>query len=92
MFERIRTLRNAMRAKNAEYYNNRRLSKSVRDLLKEGRLQEAREACAAQTDEAIRKLAQDEPYRTQYFELWDQQRARVAGEQLQLRSANAGCL
>lgn len=39
-----------------------------------GKLEEARELCSAQMEEAHAKLSSDADYRAEYFALWEQQR------------------
>jgi hypothetical protein len=43
-------------------------------MLADGKLEEAREACAHQADEAAAALAADAALRKEYFALWEQQR------------------
>lgn len=71
MFER----KSDTRSKVTDFYENRRFSRRVRQLLAEGKLLEARDLCAEQMEEAHAKLNSDEAYRAEYMRLWLQQRA-----------------
>lgn len=53
-------------AKSADFYSNRKFSKEVREMLAAGKLEDARARCAAQTDEAMARLASDDEYRADY--------------------------
>jgi hypothetical protein len=43
-------------------------------LLADGKVEEARDACAAQADEGVAALAGNAALRSEYFALWEQQR------------------
>lgn len=73
-YARLSELKKDQRTQNDEYYNNRRLSRKVRDLLAAGELFEARKLCDQQMEKAHGKLAADGAYRADYFALWEQQR------------------
>lgn len=58
-------------AKSADFYSNRKFSKEVRELLAAGKVDEAQAKCAAQTDEAMARLAGDDEYRVDYVRCVD---------------------
>ena len=73
-YARLSELKKDQRSQNDEYYNNRRLSRKVRELLAAGELFEAKKLCDQQMEKAHEKLATDGAYRAEYFALWEQQR------------------
>ncbi|GAB4819972.1 hypothetical protein N2152v2_007018 [Parachlorella kessleri] len=78
-YTRVAELKSLQKAKNDEFYANRRFSKTIREaslpeVLAAGNLDEARRQCAEQMEEAHAKLSADPDYRAEYFVLWDQQR------------------
>jgi hypothetical protein len=73
-YARLSELKNDQRSRNDEYYNNRRLSRKVRELLAAGELFEAKKLCDQQMEKAHEKLAADGAYRAEYYALWEQQR------------------
>lgn len=73
-YNRMAERKSGTRAKVTDFYENRRFSRRVRQLLAEGKLEEARDLCAEQQEEAHAKLNTDDAYRAEYFKLWGQQR------------------
>jgi hypothetical protein len=93
-FGRMSDARRTQRAKNDLHYANRRLSRTVRDTVGAGKVDEARTMCAEQMDEAIARLSGDANARSQYFDQWGSLRALRAAEEEELedeiRKAAAG--
>lgn len=65
-WERLMNVKTPKQAKSTDFYGNRKFSKDVRELLAAGKVDEARAKCAAQTDEAMARLAGDDAYRADY--------------------------
>ncbi|KAI7839935.1 hypothetical protein COHA_006329 [Chlorella ohadii] len=73
-YQRMSSLKKAQWEKNNTFYSNRSFSRDIRKMVAEGRLEEARDACAEQQDEAVAHLRDQPAFRSEYFALWEQQR------------------
>ncbi|KAL0045399.1 hypothetical protein WJX82_005629 [Trebouxia sp. C0006] len=74
-YHRMQALKQQSKGKKDSYYQNRRFSQEVRKLIKEGKLEEARQMCEEQTNAALGHLQSDPEWRQEYLELWLHQRA-----------------
>lgn len=74
-YHRLQALKQQSKGKKDAYYQNRRFSQEVRKLIKEGKLEEARQMCEEQTNAALGHLQSDPEWRQEYLDLWLHQRA-----------------
>jgi uncharacterized coiled-coil DUF342 family protein len=65
-----------------EYRANRKLSLQLRDLVAEGKLEEAQAMAEQQTEAHLSKILRDAAYRKEYFKLWSEQRKYLVSELL----------
>jgi uncharacterized coiled-coil DUF342 family protein len=83
-YTRMNDARKAQRTKNDAHFTNRRLSRSVRELIAAGKVDEARAMCAAQMEEVHEKFATDDEFRAQYYVQWEEvkkMRAEAEGDE-----------
>ncbi|KAL4422959.1 hypothetical protein ABPG75_009156 [Micractinium tetrahymenae] len=73
-YQRLNALKKEQWSKNNMFYSNRGFSRNIRKLVEEGKLEEARAACAEQMEEAHEQLKADSAFRAEYFALWETQR------------------
>lgn len=73
-YQRMSALKKAQWEKNNTFYSNRSFSRDIRKMVAEGKLEEARDACAEQQDDAVALLRDQPAFRSEYFALWEQQR------------------
>lgn len=66
----------------SDYSQNRKFSGTIRDLVSEGRVDDARAECLQQVEFYLQKLNTDASFRAEYCRLWSQQRKYVVSELL----------
>eukprot|EP00775_Hariotina_reticulata_P001871 gene1871-2208_t len=80
--EQIKGKRDEIDAGMFEYRANRKLSLQLRDLVDEGKLEEATGIAEEQVDSYLVKLNTDKVYRRDYIKLWSEQRKYLVSELL----------
>ncbi|KAL3133944.1 single fertilization [Trebouxia sp. C0010 RCD-2024] len=73
-YHHLQAIKQQSRGKKDAYYQNRRFSQEVRKMIREGKLDEARQMCEEQTSGALGQLQADPDWRKEYLELWMHQR------------------
>lgn len=71
VWKKIQKHRDAVRAAHKPFAENRAFSGQVRDLVKQGKADEARARCSQQTEELMEQYASDAAFRAEYNKLWD---------------------
>lgn len=71
-YTRMNEARKSQRTKNDAHFTNRRLSRTVRELIAAGKVEEARAMCAEQMEEMHTKLASNDEFRAHYYAQWEE--------------------
>ncbi|KAK9808193.1 hypothetical protein WJX73_007015 [Symbiochloris irregularis] len=79
VYAELRQHQQDQRSRSGAYSANRSFSQKVRQVLRAGHLQQAREMCDHQMDESFAKLGSDAEFRTEYYALWEQNRPNREG-------------
>lgn len=74
-YARLADIRKDVKRQHDAFYNNRRLSRRIREHLAKGEISEAKRLCAEQMDAAHAKLAEDATFRREYYTLWEEDRS-----------------
>eukprot|EP00803_Ostreobium_quekettii_P001783 evm.model.scf_1110.1 EVM.evm.TU.scf_1110.1 scf_1110:15-2914(-) len=71
---KLKGAKSARWAKMADWNQNRDFSRKVRNMVAEGRIEEAQVLCNEYSEKLMEKLNTDKEYRTKYLTLWERQR------------------
>eukprot|EP00878_Enallax_costatus_P005708 GHUV01005985.1.p1 GENE.GHUV01005985.1~~GHUV01005985.1.p1 ORF type:complete len:449 (+),score=181.87 GHUV01005985.1:226-1572(+) len=80
--EQLKSLRDEIDSHMFEYRANRKLSLQLRDMVAEGKLEEAQAMAEQQVEAHLSKIYSDAAYRKEYLKLWSEQRKYLVSELL----------
>eukprot|EP00210_Caulerpa_lentillifera_P003620 g3455.t1 len=73
-YTKLSTVRDKRKEAKSKFQKNRDFSNSIRDLVREGRIQEAQYLCSEQTNTFMTLLMTNEEYKEEYMHLWEGKR------------------